>query len=139
MPDQQHAPLSEERLAAIEAYIALMDPVGNDRAAMEHPTYRVPVFTRTYEDYRDLVAEVRRLRMVMGSNYLGSKMEIARLRELLRTWNEHLPGCAKWVHQVEQVGQAYVCEGEDILDDTKACTCGWDAVERELAGEKGDG
>lgn len=123
MPEP-HAPLSEEELTE------------HERRVQQSSSTR-PITLRWVE-YTRLVAEVRRLRSerlipqadairagarmleALGRNPEQYRAEVARLRELLWTWGRsHRPWCVP-------------SPGHD-------CPCGWDAVERELAGAEKEG
>lgn len=46
--------------------------------------------------------------------------------EAAERWDDHLPGCAMWRHEVEHLGQLLICSGRDTLVVDEDCTCGYD-------------
>lgn len=50
-----------------------------------------------------------------------------------RRWDDHLPGCGMWRHEVEHLGQLLICSGKDTLLVDEECTCGYDEFMAKLA------
>lgn len=51
----------------------------------------------------------------------------------VRRWDDHLPGCRMWRHEVQHVGQLLICSGKDTLVVDEDCSCGYEEFVAKLA------
>ena len=97
-------PMTEARLAELEAYVARMRPVGS----CKWPPGEIPVFRETYEAWRELLAEVRELRRLLGE------------------WADLHDAACRFDH--EGACQAHFVERDCIVDRTRGTLGRWRLV-----------